>query len=84
MGINLHIQKFKEKLANAVNDSKLPPTIVQMVLNEITAQVNILTAQAIEAEKKALAESDHAHAETSAEQQELKEGDKDGKEIHKD
>lgn len=81
MGINLHIQQFKEKLANAINDSKLPPTIVQMVLNEITAQVNILTAQAIEAEKKALAESDHA--ETSAEQQELKEGDKDGKEICK-
>ena len=82
MGINLHIQQFKEKLANVINDSKLPPTIVQMVLNEITAQVNILTAQAIEAEKKALAESDHV--ETSDEQQELKEGDKDGKEIHKD
>ena len=82
MGINLHIQQFKEKLANVINDSKLPPTIVQMVLNEITAQVNILTAQAIETEKKALAESDHA--ETSVEQQELKEGDKDGKEICKD
>ena len=82
MGINLHIQQFKEKLANVINDSKLPPTIVQMVLNEITAQVNILTAQAIETEKKALAESDHV--ETSDEQQELKEGDKDGKKICKD
>lgn len=52
MGINLQIQQFKEKLANDINEAKLPPTIVQMVLREMTSQVNELVAQAIEAERK--------------------------------
>lgn len=52
MGINLQIQTLKEQLAKIINESNLPPTIVQMVLFEISSQVNALAAQVIEAEKK--------------------------------
>lgn len=53
MGINLQIQTLKEQLANIINESKLPPTIVQMVLFEISSQVNNQTALAIKLELKA-------------------------------
>jgi hypothetical protein len=56
MGINLQIQQLKENLAGVINEAKLPPTIVQMALFEITSQVNAQAAQVIEAEKKALEE----------------------------
>jgi hypothetical protein len=58
MGINLQIQQLREKLAGVINEAKLPPTIVQMALFEITAQVNAQAVQVIEAEKKALEEGD--------------------------
>ncbi|MDF2906846.1 MAG: hypothetical protein K0R34_2167 [Herbinix sp.] len=67
-GINLQITELKEKLADVINEAKLPPTIVQMALFEINSQVNNLAAQAIESERKALEEG----------------GKEDGKEIHKD
>lgn len=52
-GINLQIQEFKENLLNVINESKLPPAIVQMALGELTAQVDRITEQALEKERQA-------------------------------
>ena len=72
IGINLAIQNMKESLINAINDSKLPPGIVQLALCDILTEVRIANVQAIESEK------------IQFEQIKEKEGVEDGKEIHKD
>lgn len=69
IGINLQIQMLKENLTKVINDSKLPITITQMALFEITAQVNNVAAQQIQIERQALEKA----------QEEVKE---DGKEIY--
>jgi hypothetical protein len=53
IGINLQIQMLKENLTKVINDSKLPITITQMALFEITAQVNNVAAQQIQIERQA-------------------------------
>lgn len=39
MGINLSIQNLKTAIANDINNSKLSPGIVLMILSEFTTQV---------------------------------------------
>lgn len=52
-GINLQIQEFKEKLANVINESKMPIAITQMALFELTSQVNNAATQQIQIERQA-------------------------------
>jgi hypothetical protein len=51
-GLNLQIFEMKEKITNVINESNVPITITQMVLFELSAQVNGMAAQTIEAERK--------------------------------
>jgi hypothetical protein len=67
-GINLRIQEAKEDIADVVNKSQLPPSILLMILGEFTAQIQVQNARMIELERKAYEEG-------------VK---KDGEEIHKD
>ena len=67
-GINLRIQETKEKIADVINESQLPPGITLMILNEFAGQVQVQNAIAIANERKAYEEG----------------AKKDGKEIHKD
>ena len=57
-GINLRIQETKEKIADVINDSQLPPGITLMILNEFVGQVQRQNAYMIEIEKKALEEGE--------------------------
>ena len=57
-GINLQIQELKEKMTKVINEAKLPITINQMALFELSTQVNNLAAQTIEAERKAYEKSE--------------------------
>lgn len=67
-GINLKIQELKDNISNTINESKLAPGIVIMIIADFMGQVQTQNAQAIEIERKAIEE---------------KEGVKDGEEIHK-
>jgi hypothetical protein len=67
-GLNLRIQEAREDIANTINNTKLPPGIVLMILNEFKLQTQAQNAQMIAAEKQKYEE-------------EVK---KNGKEIHKD
>jgi hypothetical protein len=67
-GLNLQIFEMKEKITKVINESNMPITITQMALFEISAQVNGIAAQTIEAERKAFEEG----------------GKEDGEKIHKD
>lgn len=40
MGINLETIKLKEGIAKLINDSKLPPVNILLVLDSLTVQVN--------------------------------------------
>lgn len=51
-GINLRIQECKENIAAAINNAKLPPGILQMILSEFATQVQMQNAQAIAQERK--------------------------------
>ncbi len=51
-GINLAIQEFKERIADCINRSGLPPGVVQIILNEYQNQVQTLNDQAIAQERK--------------------------------
>jgi len=57
-GINLRIQETKEKIADVINESQLPPGITLMILNEFVGQVQRQNAYMIEIEKKALEEGE--------------------------
>ena len=57
-GINLRIQETKEKIADVINESQLPPGITLMILNEFVSQVQRQNAYMIEIEKKALEEGE--------------------------
>ncbi|HHV10414.1 MAG TPA: hypothetical protein GXX75_09085 [Clostridiales bacterium] len=67
-GINLQIHELKENMTQVINDAKLPIAVVQMALFELTAQVNNISAQTIENERKAYQEGENQN----------------GKEIHTD
>ena len=53
-GINLRIQECKENIANAVNEAKLPPGVLLMIINEFAGQIQMQNLRAIETEKKVL------------------------------
>jgi hypothetical protein len=53
-GINLQIFELKEKLAKVISESGLPITVLQMIMLELSTQINSLASQQIEAEKQAL------------------------------
>lgn len=55
-GLNLRIQECKENIANAVNEAKLPPGVLLMIINEFAGQIQMQNLRAIETEKKALKE----------------------------
>lgn len=57
-GINLQIFELKEKLTKVINDSKLPITVTQMALFELSAQVNGVAMQEIEKERTAYKEGE--------------------------
>jgi hypothetical protein len=67
-GINLQIFEMKEKITKTINEANMPIAITQMALFELSAQVNGIAAQTIEAERKAFEEG----------------GKGDGEEIHQD
>lgn len=52
MGINYQTLKFKEELANLINNSGLPTVNVSLVLELTRAELSVLLNQAIEEEKK--------------------------------
>jgi hypothetical protein len=58
VGINLAIQEVKEKIAKDINESKLPPGILLMIINEFLSQIQMQNLRAIEAEKKASEEKE--------------------------
>jgi hypothetical protein len=51
-GINLRIQEAKEGIAEAVNKSQLPPSILLMILGEFTVQIQAQNAHMIEIERR--------------------------------
>ena len=67
-GINLRIQELKENIVKSTNEAHLPPAVLQMIFNDFAGQMQVQNLNAIEMEKQEL----------------MKEGAKDGKEIHKD
>ena len=67
-GFNLRIQECKEDIAEAINKSKLPPSVLLMIINEFAMQMQGQNARAIELERKAYKEGSETN----------------GKEIHKD
>lgn len=66
-GINMATFEFKKNLANIINTSGLPICVVQMVLNEVQAQLSIQSEQIIKAETEEYEKGDVP----------------DGEEIHK-
>jgi uncharacterized protein YejL (UPF0352 family) len=60
-GINLRIQEIKEDIADVVNKSQLPPSILLMILGEFTAQIQVQNARMIELERKAYEEEVKKH-----------------------
>ncbi|MCI9325930.1 MAG: hypothetical protein HFJ00_06765 [Lachnospiraceae bacterium] len=50
MGINLETIKLKEGIAKLINDSKLPPVNILLVLDSLTVQVNNFLEKSIKCE----------------------------------
>jgi hypothetical protein len=61
-GINLQIEELKVNLANIINTSNMPVTIIEMVLQGMLAEANILKQRQVSKEKQdydnAVAEKD--------------------------
>lgn len=51
--VNLAIYKLKETIINDINNSKLPPAVVNLILGELKTNLDAYTKQVIEAEIKA-------------------------------
>lgn len=51
-GINTVISETEESVARVLNDSKLPPTVIALILKGILMQVDLLCRQAIADENK--------------------------------
>lgn len=51
-GINLSIRDLKKDLANCINKSNLPPTVVGYILNDLLIEVNNISNNAINQEYK--------------------------------
>lgn len=51
-GINLQIEELKVNLANIINTSNMPVTIIEMVLQGMLAEANILKQQQVSKEKQ--------------------------------
>lgn len=60
-GINLRIQEAKEDIADVVNKSQLPPSILLMILGEFTTQIQVQNARMIELERKSYEEEVKKH-----------------------
>lgn len=52
-GINLRIQETKENIANVINDAKLPPGVMQMILESFVTQIQNINSQMINVELEA-------------------------------
>ena len=52
--MNLEIIEFKKKLAELINKSELPITVIQMILESTLAQVGIVVEQFVAKEKAEL------------------------------
>lgn len=48
--VNTQIQNFENNIIMNINESKLPPIVVELVLNKIASSLKELTAQAIQQE----------------------------------
>lgn len=51
-GFDLRISEFKKDLGTTINNANMPISVIKMVLNEVLGEVNILTNQAVETQKK--------------------------------
>lgn len=51
-GINLQIEELKVNLANIINTSNMPVTIIEMVLQGMLAEANILKQRQVSKEKQ--------------------------------
>lgn len=51
-GINLQIEEFKTNLANVLNTSNMPVTIIEMVLQGVLTEINIIRQQQVKKEKQ--------------------------------
>lgn len=52
MGINTEIMDFKSKLADVINNSKIPPIVKYLILSDFTAQLGLKIPAVLEAEKQ--------------------------------
>ncbi len=62
--INTTIKNLKDKIADAINESRLPPAIVDMVIGEYKVITAAATANALEQESKAICEGGESNGET--------------------
>lgn len=46
-GINLQIDEFKKNLAMVINESHMPPSIVEMVLQGLLSETSLINRQQI-------------------------------------
>ena len=53
MGINKRIIQVKADLISILNESKLPPTVVDMIIGDVKNYTERMVSLAIEAENKA-------------------------------
>lgn len=61
-GINLQIAEAKSAIVDAINKTNMPPSIMLMMLEEITTQVRAQNAYMVDAERKALEEGGEQNA----------------------
>lgn len=61
-GVNLQIEELKASIANTLNSSNMPVTILEMILQSMLAEVNMIKQQQVNKEKQdydnAVAEKD--------------------------
>lgn len=62
--LNLQIKKFEEDLINVINNSKLQPVIVELVIKNLLPEINALSKEAI-VNEKALMDKEYNNNEPS-------------------
>lgn len=56
-GINLQIDEFKQNLAMVINESHMPPSIVEMVLQGLLSEASMINRQQLLRETQEYAEN---------------------------
>lgn len=63
-GINLRIQEFEEDIVNAINKSKLPPRVTNLLLSNYANLMMNASQRAVEVERKTFAEGENTDGES--------------------